>query len=77
MDTIGQQGGLEERRPVSPALNDARRDRITSDGDQGFEILNEKEVCWIEKVALNYIEVIHKQFYFCKGSNVDGVQGSS
>ena len=44
MDTIGQQGGLEEHRPVSPAIKDSSRVQTISDGDQEFEILNDKEV---------------------------------
>lgn len=45
MDTIGQPGpvGLEEHRPVSPAVN-SDRTRTTSDGDHEFEILHEGEV---------------------------------
>ena len=46
MDTIGQPGpvGLEEHRPVSPAVNNDNRARTTSEGDHEFEILHEGEV---------------------------------
>lgn len=42
MDTIGQQGGLEEHRPILPEIEDHCVVQSTS---EGFEILNDKEVC--------------------------------
>ena len=43
MDTIGPQGGLEEHRPISPAMRSIERPRTTSNGDQGFEILSDRD----------------------------------
>ena len=41
MDTIGQQGGLEDHRPVAPEIKDNCRIR-TSSGE--FELLSDREV---------------------------------
>ena len=53
MDTIGQQGGLEEHRPIRPEIEDHCATQNTS---EGFEILNDREVC--EKLSVMCLELL-------------------